>query len=255
MIPHTIGELVNIFTELDIKEASNFFTNWSINLPALKLVGLFVADGIIPILESDSFPKTRPKRFKNFYRISFLSVCFTGFSLWRECFRKTKVTNIGLFLLIPPSSSQLPTFFASISSGTYSDELWSRTKFFSSIIEQDILFFDANKSGDILNRLTSDVQDFKHSIKQTISQVPFSITAWDSINPLLFLNSSLTFIFPFSFFFFLLFPSFLWWRAWKVSRKWLEVLFRSTGFPQSLLSSLLAVFLWFTILGPSMGSF
>jgi len=45
-----------------------------------------------------------------------------------------------------------------------------RSRLFDSVIRQDILFFDANKSGDILNRMTADVQDFKHSVKQTVSQ-------------------------------------------------------------------------------------
>lgn len=45
-----------------------------------------------------------------------------------------------------------------------------RSRLFDSIIRQDILFFDANKSGDILNRMTADVQDFKHSVKQSVSQ-------------------------------------------------------------------------------------
>ena len=39
------------------------------------------------------------------------------------------------------------------------------------MIRQDIAFFDFHKSGDLINRITSDVQDFKHSVKQCVSQV------------------------------------------------------------------------------------
>jgi len=41
---------------------------------------------------------------------------------------------------------------------------------FASIIRQDISFFDKNKSGEIVSRLTNDVQDFKSSFKMCISQ-------------------------------------------------------------------------------------
>ncbi|XP_030765142.1 ATP-binding cassette sub-family B member 8, mitochondrial isoform X2 [Sitophilus oryzae] len=40
---------------------------------------------------------------------------------------------------------------------------------FKSVLQQDIAFFDAQRTGEIINRLTSDVQDFKSSFKQTIS--------------------------------------------------------------------------------------
>ncbi|KRT82824.1 ABC transporter ATP-binding protein, partial [Oryctes borbonicus] len=44
-----------------------------------------------------------------------------------------------------------------------------RKDLFSSIIRQDIGFFDTQRTGEIVNRLTSDIQDFKSSFKQTIS--------------------------------------------------------------------------------------
>ncbi len=43
-------------------------------------------------------------------------------------------------------------------------------RLFDALIRQDILFFDERKSGDLLNRLTSDVQNLKSSVKSTISQ-------------------------------------------------------------------------------------
>ena len=36
---------------------------------------------------------------------------------------------------------------------------------------QDVAFFDANKTGQLVNRLTSDIQEFKSSFKLVISQV------------------------------------------------------------------------------------
>lgn len=44
-----------------------------------------------------------------------------------------------------------------------------RTDLFQTILKQDISFFDKHRTGEIVNRLTSDVQDFKSSFKQTIS--------------------------------------------------------------------------------------
>ncbi|XP_075981398.1 mitochondrial potassium channel ATP-binding subunit [Anticarsia gemmatalis] len=40
---------------------------------------------------------------------------------------------------------------------------------FESILRQDMAFFDQERTGELVNRLTVDVQDFKSSFKQTIS--------------------------------------------------------------------------------------
>jgi len=40
-----------------------------------------------------------------------------------------------------------------------------------SCYRQDVAFFDANKTGQLVNRLTSDIQEFKSSFKLVISQV------------------------------------------------------------------------------------
>ncbi|XP_045502111.1 mitochondrial potassium channel ATP-binding subunit isoform X2 [Colias croceus] len=40
---------------------------------------------------------------------------------------------------------------------------------FVSILQQDMAFFDQERTGEIVNRITVDVQDFKSSFKQTIS--------------------------------------------------------------------------------------
>lgn len=44
-----------------------------------------------------------------------------------------------------------------------------KTDLFSAIIRQDIEFFDHHRTGEIINRLTSDIQEFKSSFKQTVS--------------------------------------------------------------------------------------
>lgn len=45
-----------------------------------------------------------------------------------------------------------------------------RQDLFKQIIIQDLEFFDENRTGELVNRLTADVQDFKSSFKQCISQ-------------------------------------------------------------------------------------
>lgn len=45
-----------------------------------------------------------------------------------------------------------------------------RQDLFEKIIVQDLSFFDKNRTGELINRLTSDVQDFKSSFKLCVSQ-------------------------------------------------------------------------------------
>lgn len=45
-----------------------------------------------------------------------------------------------------------------------------RQDLFKQIVIQDLSFFDANRTGELVNRLTADVQDFKSSFKQCVSQ-------------------------------------------------------------------------------------
>lgn len=45
-----------------------------------------------------------------------------------------------------------------------------RKSLFTSLIRQDVAFFDANKTGQIVNRLTADIQEFKSSFKLVVSQ-------------------------------------------------------------------------------------
>ncbi|XP_006873770.1 PREDICTED: ATP-binding cassette sub-family B member 8, mitochondrial [Chrysochloris asiatica] len=45
-----------------------------------------------------------------------------------------------------------------------------RRTLFSSLLRQDIAFFDAKKTGQLVSRLTTDVQEFKSSFKLVISQ-------------------------------------------------------------------------------------
>ncbi|XP_004702533.1 mitochondrial potassium channel ATP-binding subunit [Echinops telfairi] len=45
-----------------------------------------------------------------------------------------------------------------------------RRTLFSTLLQQDIAFFDAKKTGQLMSRLTTDVQEFKSSFKLVISQ-------------------------------------------------------------------------------------
>ncbi|XP_012670845.2 mitochondrial potassium channel ATP-binding subunit [Clupea harengus] len=45
-----------------------------------------------------------------------------------------------------------------------------RKTLFASLLRQDVAFFDANKTGHLVNRLTADIQEFKSSFKLVISQ-------------------------------------------------------------------------------------
>lgn len=38
-------------------------------------------------------------------------------------------------------------------------------------LRQDVAFFDGNKTGQLVNRLTADIQEFKSSFKLVVSQV------------------------------------------------------------------------------------
>ncbi|KAK4329380.1 hypothetical protein Pmani_000263 [Petrolisthes manimaculis] len=51
-----------------------------------------------------------------------------------------------------------------------------RHQLFNSFLKQDIAFYDRHKTGELVNRLTADVQDFKSSFKMCISQGMRSIT-------------------------------------------------------------------------------
>jgi len=62
-----------------------------------------------------------------------------------------------------------------------------RSDLFSSVVRQDVAFFDCHRSGEIVSRLTADVQDFKSSFKMVISQGLRSATqvfSFESINRL-----------------------------------------------------------------------
>ncbi|KAK6310833.1 hypothetical protein J4Q44_G00188880, partial [Coregonus suidteri] len=45
-----------------------------------------------------------------------------------------------------------------------------RKTLFQSLLRQDVAFFDANKTGMLVNRLTADIQEFKSSFKLVVSQ-------------------------------------------------------------------------------------
>lgn len=58
-----------------------------------------------------------------------------------------------------------------------SNEAWLRTLVITFSRRQDVAFFDANKTGQLVNRLTADIQEFKSSFKLVISQVREEISS------------------------------------------------------------------------------
>ena len=52
------------------------------------------------------------------------------------------------------------------------DQLCERMRcaLFSAILRQDVVFFDRRKSGELMDRLTADVDAFRSSFKQVVSQ-------------------------------------------------------------------------------------
>ncbi|XP_045131652.1 mitochondrial potassium channel ATP-binding subunit-like [Portunus trituberculatus] len=51
-----------------------------------------------------------------------------------------------------------------------------RKQLFATLLKQDMAFYDQHKTGELVNRLTADVQDFKSSFKLCISQGMRSVT-------------------------------------------------------------------------------
>lgn len=45
-----------------------------------------------------------------------------------------------------------------------------RTRLYASLLNQDVAFFDSHMTGEVVSRLTADIQEFKSSFKQCISQ-------------------------------------------------------------------------------------
>ncbi|NXK13923.1 ABCB8 protein, partial [Herpetotheres cachinnans] len=54
-----------------------------------------------------------------------------------------------------------------------------RKALFISLLRQDVAFFDANRTGQLVNRLTADIQEFKSSFKLAISQT----RCWEMSGP------------------------------------------------------------------------
>lgn len=45
-----------------------------------------------------------------------------------------------------------------------------RNRLFSALLNQEVAFFDSHMTGEIVSRLTADIQEFKSSFKQCVSQ-------------------------------------------------------------------------------------
>ncbi|ORZ41669.1 P-loop containing nucleoside triphosphate hydrolase protein [Catenaria anguillulae PL171] len=68
-----------------------------------------------------------------------------------------------------------------------------RTQLFDSLVHQDLAFFDARQSSELVARLTADVQEFKHTFKQCVTNGLRSVTeVTGSVLHLLHLSPVLT---------------------------------------------------------------
>eukprot|EP01137_Pigoraptor_chileana_P025709 Opistho-2@7380 len=68
-----------------------------------------------------------------------------------------------------------------------------RTRLFVSLLHQDVAFFDSHKTGELIDRLTTDVQDFKSAFKQCVSLALRSTTQFlGSIFSLVAISGKLT---------------------------------------------------------------
>ncbi|GAB0087696.1 ATP-binding cassette sub-family B member 8, mitochondrial [Sergentomyia squamirostris] len=77
----------------------------------------------------------------------------------------TKYAGVG-------GATSLFTFFYIILLSQIGEDMAAKIKqdLYRQILIQDLAFFDRNRTGELVNRLTTDVQDFKSSFKQCISQ-------------------------------------------------------------------------------------
>uniref|UniRef100_A0A2I3HVU3 Mitochondrial potassium channel ATP-binding subunit n=1 Tax=Nomascus leucogenys TaxID=61853 RepID=A0A2I3HVU3_NOMLE len=84
----------------------------------------------------------------------------------------TESQNLGTHLLILYGVQGLLTFGYLVLLSHVGERMAvdMRRALFSSLLRQDIAFFDANKTGQLVSRLTTDVQEFKSSFKLVISQ-------------------------------------------------------------------------------------
>ncbi|CAL8113382.1 unnamed protein product [Orchesella dallaii] len=69
-----------------------------------------------------------------------------------------------------------------------------RTRLFASLLNQDVSFFDSHMTGDIASRLTADIQEFKSSFKQCLSQGLRSVSqTLGCVISLFFVSKEMTF--------------------------------------------------------------
>ncbi|XP_065648472.1 mitochondrial potassium channel ATP-binding subunit isoform X2 [Hydra vulgaris] len=90
----------------------------------------------------------------------------TSINIFNELYNPCKKLVINYIL----QSIFTATYLTLLSS--FGERLASRMRIclFTKLMEQDMSFFDKHKTGEIMNRLTTDIQDFKSSFKQVVSQ-------------------------------------------------------------------------------------
>ncbi|EGC31868.1 hypothetical protein DICPUDRAFT_39254, partial [Dictyostelium purpureum] len=80
---------------------------------------------------------------------------------------KGPATQAVIVLLVQASLNFLYSTLISIACERYSSKL--RNTLFSSMLEQEIGFFDQNSTGDLINRISSDVQLVRSALKHSVS--------------------------------------------------------------------------------------
>ncbi len=129
--PRVIGQLVNVlsrFVNNPVAGVSWQSALMEVNRPALKLLTLFLAQGIKP-----------------------------GFQL------------VVMYRLYKGGLTFVYISFVTLLGERAAGRL--RLQLFSSLLEQDMAFFDKSRTGELVDRLTTDIAEFKHSFKSCISQV------------------------------------------------------------------------------------
>ncbi|NXN12176.1 ABCB8 protein, partial [Indicator maculatus] len=131
-IPVLLGQLVNVVARCARGQVSGYLRD--VQRPALRLLAVYCLQVGTGALGDWGFPGLPPG----------LTCCAQG------------LLTFGYLALLSRVGEQV--------AGSMRKEL------FLSLLRQDIMFFDANRTGQLVSRLTSDIQEFKSSFKLAISQ-------------------------------------------------------------------------------------
>ncbi|NXR11548.1 ABCB8 protein, partial [Semnornis frantzii] len=131
-IPVLLGQLVNVVARCARGQVSGYLRE--VQQPALRLLAVYCLQVGTGTLGGWGFPGLPPG----------LTRCVQG------------LLTFGYLALLSRVGEQV--------AGSMRKEL------FMSLLRQDVVFFDANRTGQLVSRLTADIQEFKSSFKMAISQ-------------------------------------------------------------------------------------